>query len=121
MRVSDQLSFPAGHDERAEERERVDYAGTVRELGSIARAVRLIDITRRGCRLKGDVAGAGEEVWIRISALPPLRARVIWSRGTECGCRFYEALSGSQLLALRSDRSARRAPLFVQPCRPRLR
>ena len=121
MRVSDQLSFPQSHDERADERERVDYAGTVRELGSVARAVRLVDITRRGCRLKGDVAGAGEEVWIRIGPLPPLRARVIWRRGAECGCRFYQPLSGSQLLTLKSDRSVRRAPLFVQPYRPQLR
>lgn len=121
MRVSDQLSFPQNQDERAEERQRVDYAGTVRELGSVARAVRLVDISRRGCRLKGDVAGAGEEVWIRIGALAPLRGRVIWRSGAECGCCFYEPLSRSQILALKSDRASARATLFVQPLRTRFR
>ncbi|HEV2867263.1 MAG TPA: PilZ domain-containing protein [Allosphingosinicella sp.] len=120
MAYSSSISFPASANERALERERVDYHGTVRELGSIPRQVRVVDLTRKGCRLAGGDVRRSDEVWIRVGQLPPIRGKVVWVAKGEFGCEFYKPLAPSELRSIAAGNQAPR-PVFVSPAAVRRR
>ena len=104
MRHSDSLNFPESSNERSTPRERIDCAATFRELGSTVVPVQMVDLTSAGCRVRGCQTRRAEEVWLRIGGFQPMRAYVIWAKGSEAGCKFYQPLRPNELRAIRQAR-----------------
>ena len=100
MRYSSKLAFPEADNERAMPRDEVSMEVRVRELGSVAFPARVTDLSPAGCRISGCDLPQRAEIWLTFAALPPLRARVIWSARNECGCQFYRPLGRRELLAI---------------------
>ena len=82
------LPFP---DERELPRQPVRLDATVRELRSVARRCRIVDLTERGCRIAGAGLSRGDEIWVHIDGYDAARATTIWAKGDEAGCLFYAA------------------------------
>ena len=106
-------------DERIRSRGFVDLAGTVRELQGKPAAVRVTDLSAKGCRLSGSDLPARAEVWVTIDGYNPIRGTVIWQKRGDLGCEFYGTPT--------KEKSARAAspPLYASagphPLRARLR
>ncbi len=89
-------------DKRSLERRVVNYAASLREAGSAGTPVRLIDISKSGCKISSPAAGpAGEEHWFKFSGVEPIRARLVWLFGEQAGFEFLAPLTDDQLLRIR--------------------
>ena len=78
-------------DERSKPRGFVSLPATVRELNGPPTAVRVTDLSAKGCRLSGSDLPARAEVWVEIEGYNPARATVIWQKMGDVGCEFYGA------------------------------
>ena len=89
-------------DKRTLERRVVNYAASLREAGSAGTAVRLIDISKSGCKISSPAdAPAGGEHWFKFSGVEPIRARLVWLFRDEAGFEFLSPLTDDQLLRIR--------------------
>ena len=76
-------------DEREVPREPVRLPATVRKLDSHAVAATVRNLSIRGCGIFDCGLAKGDEIWIHIHGFQPVRATVIWARGSRAGCLFY--------------------------------
>ena len=81
-----ELPFP---DERKAGRQIANFAATVRELGSAPMQAKILDVGPGGGRLADCRLDCGAEIWLQLPGREPLRATVVWSRGSRAGCEFY--------------------------------
>ena len=90
-------------DARGATRRLVDFAGFVRESDAVALRVQVRDISTDGCRIWApEELKPQSEIWLKVSGLAPVRARVVWVASGEAGCEFSTPLHTStveQLLA----------------------
>ena len=91
------LAFPRDADERRHQRQIVDFAGRVRELGRAASSGKIRDVSIGGCRIKDVDLPKDAEIWITLGVAPPRRARIVWMRSGEAGCQFYDVLTRAEL------------------------
>jgi hypothetical protein len=90
---ADSLSLPFP-DERKSARKIANFAATVRELGSTPMQAKIIEVSETGCRLADCRLEQGAEIWLQLPGREPMRATVIWTKGSRAGCRFYAPARG---------------------------
>lgn len=90
---TDSLSLPFA-DERKSARKIANFAANVRELGSTPMQAKILDVSEGGCRLADCRLEQGAEIWLQLPGREPMRATVIWSKGSRAGCRFYAPARG---------------------------
>ena len=88
-----ELAIMPSAEQRSVTRRIIDFGAFIRAEDATAVQVRCRDISTDGCRIEGagNIA-ADAEIWIKMSGLTPLRARVVWVREQDAGCEFYEPL-----------------------------
>ena len=80
-------------DVRGATRRVVDFGAFVRESEGVALKVHVKDISTDGCGLwTSEELIPQSEIWLKISGLPPLKARVAWAGPGEAGCEFLNPL-----------------------------
>jgi hypothetical protein len=59
----------------------------------------LMDVSQRGFRVMvdGDLR-SGSRIRLAVGQLPPLDARVVWTKGTVLGCEFATAISHASVV-----------------------
>lgn len=83
-------------DARGATRRLVDFAGFVRESDAVALKVQVKDISTDGCRLwASEELKPQSEIWLKVTGLAPIRARVAWVASGEAGCEFSTPLHPS--------------------------
>jgi hypothetical protein len=86
---------PVG-DARGASRRVVDFGAFVRESDSVALKVQVKDISTSGCGLWTSAELTPQsDIWIKISGLPPVKARVAWVGPGEAGCEFSNPIHES--------------------------
>ena len=85
-------------EQRSVTRRIIDFGAFVREEDATAVKVRCRDISTGGCRIEGagNIA-ADAEIWIKITGLAPMKARVAWVREQDAGCEFHEPLHAQEV------------------------
>ena len=86
------------HERRSSERQECQIKASVRRLGQVAETLDVINLSEQGCRLNGCDFDVGTELWIKFSALPALRARIVWAESGSCGCCFYESIGPARVV-----------------------
>ena len=86
--------IPVPNDDlRGVSRRVVNFGAFVRDSAVVALKVRVKDLSTDGCRVSGlDSLEAGSEIWLKITGLAPIRARVAWVSAGEAGCEFAAPL-----------------------------
>jgi len=80
-------------DARGASRRVVDFGAFVRESEAVALRVQVKDISTDGCGLwAAEGLKPKSEIWLKISGLAPIKARVVWVSGGEAGCEFSSPL-----------------------------
>jgi hypothetical protein len=91
--VNAELAILPSGEMRSVTRRIIDFGAFVRDEDAVALQVRCRDISTDGCRIEG--AGnlaVDAQIWIKMTGLAPLRARVVWVREQDAGCEFFEPL-----------------------------
>lgn len=92
-------------EHRASMRRIVNLAATLRENGAIGHKALVTNLSESGCQIHWDTRiDQGAEVFVKLTARPPLRATIIWSKDGISGCRFATPLTTTAILALTSNR-----------------
>jgi len=91
--VNAEVAILKSAEKRSVTRRIIDFGAFIREEDATAIRVRCRNISTGGCRIEG-AGGLAEdaEIWIKITGLTPLKARVAWVRGEDAGCEFSEPL-----------------------------
>lgn len=108
-------------DARGATRRVVDFGAFVRESEGVALKIQVKDISTDGCRIwSSEALIAKSEIWLKISGLPPLRARVAWVGPGEAGCEFSTPLHESTIEEILAPGRRITKGVFgaVQPNRP---
>lgn len=87
------LEAASWSDNRRELRVPTALAGSVRLFLGASEPVQVVDVSNRGCRLRGIVLQAAQRVWLRIGTLETLVGTVAWCDDDEVGIRFEQRLS----------------------------
>ena len=88
-----ELAILPAAEQRSATRRIIDFGAFIREEDAVALKVRCRDISTSGCRIEGAPDLVPEaEIWIKISGLTPLKARVVWVGEQDAGCEFSEPL-----------------------------
>ena len=91
-----ETSGDSGRDEaegRKAERATVTISASLRQRGSSAVEVQLLDLSTTGFRIESvHRMTRGELVWIKIGSLAPLEAKVAWFENYVTGCQFVTPL-----------------------------
>jgi hypothetical protein len=96
------LADPSG---RKTTRRLVNFAASVRSLGAIANKIRVTDLSPRGFKISCERRLEPDtEVWLKITGLNAVRARIVWCEGEEAGCEFFTPLRADILNELISGR-----------------
>lgn len=89
-----QIAFiTPGNENRQSRRRIVNFAAILETTSEPWQNVRIKDLSERGCRASVD--GTIEEhslLMIKLQGMEAIRARVVWSSGSEIGCSFEEQL-----------------------------
>ena len=96
---------------RRKSRRLVDFGAFVRGSDAVALKVRVKNLSPEGCRIQGAGDLAEEsEIWLKLTGLAPVRARVAWVSDGEAGCEFapplHSAVVEELLATTRSAKSA---------------
>ena len=99
MFIDAELSQLPISDGRKAERRIVNLAAALREQGAKSSKIVVVDISVGGFKAEADEAGhqEGDEVWLKLVGLEPLRSRVVWTKGREIGCEFEWPLHPREL------------------------
>ncbi len=93
-----ELAILPSAEQRSATRRIIDFGAFIREEDAVALKVRCRDISTSGCRIEGGVGLAPDsEIWVKITGLTPLKARVVWVQGPEAGCEFAEPLHPQEI------------------------
>lgn len=85
-------------DIRGASRRVVNFGAFVRDSAVVALKVRVKDLSTDGCRVSGlEELEGGSEIWLKITGLAPMRARVAWVSAGEAGCEFSAPLNATTL------------------------
>jgi len=104
VQVAAELSL-TGAEHRASERHGTRMEAGVRR-GSIRLPATVTDLSATGFRVATDEKLPVDSVmWIKLGALAPLMARVVWSDGLAAGCVFAAPLHPSVMEQLLRDPS----------------
>lgn len=82
-----------GEENRQTRRRVVNFAAVLEAASEPLQSVQIKDLSERGCR--ASVEGTIEEnsfLMVKLPGMEAIRARVVWSSGTEIGCLFEEQL-----------------------------
>ncbi|HEX8668356.1 MAG TPA: PilZ domain-containing protein [Allosphingosinicella sp.] len=90
--MASQIPLLPSQDERGSGREDVSYDASIWEPGSPPATATVTNLSQLGCGLVGCSVRGGASIWLRIGALPPVQARVVWAKGGEAGCQFTAPL-----------------------------
>ena len=91
--MNGELAILKSGEQRSATRRIIDFGAFIREEDAVAIKVRCRDISSQGCRIEGGTGlVADAEIWIKITGLAPLKARVAWVREQDAGCEFHEPL-----------------------------
>lgn len=83
-------SSPAG---RQSERVSVEFGAGLRQRGAAGVSVQVMDLSTHGFRVASHLELCnGTDVWLRLPALEPCHATVVWSEGHFIGCAFERPL-----------------------------
>lgn len=100
-------------DDRLSPRRPVDFPASMRASRATAEKGRVDDLSSRGCKVRGFELVAGAEVWLKITGLNALRARVAWAKPGVAGLEFLVPVDVDVLEALATPRQrARPRALF---------
>lgn len=97
MSFSKQLAFPDADNEREDERHLAGVGARVQRLRSTPNEVTVTDISKGGCRLQCRTLAEGDEIWVVLPGLRPVRARIVWAKGQEAGCEFHIPLGRADM------------------------
>lgn len=87
------LKITQGVDRREAMRWPVALPATVKESRLCFQNVKLVEISRAGCRIEtGFLLPMGMETVLRLPGFKPLPAKVVWSDRTAAGLQFAEPL-----------------------------
>jgi len=87
------LKITQGVDRREAMRWPVSVSVAVKESRFCFQDVRLVEISRLGCRIEtGFLLAPGMETVLRLPGFKPLAARVVWSNRDAAGLQFLEQL-----------------------------
>jgi hypothetical protein len=87
------LKITQGVDRRDAMRWPVSIAATVKESRLCFQGVRLVEISRAGCRIEtGFLLPPGMSTVLRLPGFKALNATVVWSERAAAGLRFAEPL-----------------------------
>ena len=76
-------------NQRLATRRVVNFAASVRDAGSRCTKVKIHDLTQTGCRVSlPQRLPPDAEVWVKVTGMNPVRAKVAWARDGEAGCEF---------------------------------
>lgn len=78
---------------RSATRRIVNFAASIREMGTTAVRARIANLSETGCNIDGKSYKAGSEIWLKITGLNVIRARSVWTDGAQTGCEFYSPIS----------------------------
>ena len=94
MRLAAELAVTTdGPEGRQAERAEVKLAAAARRQGGHGYAIKLLDISTRGCRIEtASLLHAGTNIWLKLPGLEAIYARVAWVRGVRAGCQFATPL-----------------------------
>jgi hypothetical protein len=95
MSYSKPLCFPAADNEREDVRHVAGVRARVQQLRAPPQEVTITDLSAGGCRLACTGLAEGDEVWITLAVLPPVRGRIAWVKAGEAGCEFHVPLRGN--------------------------
>jgi hypothetical protein len=102
MSYAAQMMVMPPAENRSSIRRVVNFAATVRDNPSTG--IQVLDLSGTGCRLSGDHGlEKGARIWLKITGLFALHARVEWVGNGEAGCHFDVPLHSSALDALIAD------------------
>lgn len=103
MALTAQVS-PCLIDMRRAARACVSLDATMREIGDSGVEAEVLNISTDGFMAETDGRfSTGSYVWVKLPALGPLSAKVIWSRGGRVGGRFTAPLGESEFRNLTGE------------------
>ncbi len=74
----------------------INLGALIRDFPAID--VRVTDLSRKGCRLAGGHGlEPGADIWLKLSGLSVINARVEWVSDEEAGCRFEPPIHQSSV------------------------
>ncbi len=94
------LEAASWSDNRRELRVPTALEGSLRLFLGESEAVQVVDVSNRGCRLRGVTLKAAQRVWLRIGALETLVGTVAWCDDGEAGIRFEQRLPREVIMLL---------------------
>lgn len=104
---------PTWVERRHEGRVVVSIGLSVRERHYRARQEKLLDLSRKGCRVRNKLLVPGQKIWVTLDGLSAIEATAIWCQHGEVGIAFDVPLYPAVLDHLigthsfRLDRTAR--------------
>ena len=91
--IPTQIASLAEDEHRQVRRRIVNFAAVLEEHETEAQQVWVLDLSERGCRLRGEAAIAkGTSLLIKLPGAEAVRATVVWSSEGEAGCAFDDDL-----------------------------
>ena len=109
----------APEEQRTARRRIVHFTASVHEAGAATSKAMVMDFSASGCKLRGPKLGEGDEIWLKISGMNPVRGLIAWARGDEAGCEFWGPIDLPKLDSPRQRRAF--GASSVPPKEPRLR
>ncbi|MBY9062064.1 PilZ domain-containing protein [Sphingomonas yunnanensis] len=94
------LEAASWSDNRRELRVPTALAGSLRLFLGESESVQVVDVSNRGCRLRGVALKAAQRVWLRIGELETLVGTVAWCDDGEAGIRFEQRLPRAVIVLL---------------------
>ena len=113
MTYAARLAVITAEEGRLSPRRSVNFPASMRAAGATAEKGRVGDLSSRGCKVRGFELEAGAEVWLKITGMNALRARVAWAEPGVAGLEFLVPIDVDVLEALARPRHrARPRALF---------
>ncbi|MBB3692423.1 PilZ domain-containing protein [Sphingomonas sp. BK580] len=97
------LEAASWSDNRRELRLPTALEGSLRLFLGESEPVQVVDVSNRGCRLRGVALKAAQRVWLRIGGLETLVGTVAWCDDGEAGIRFEQRLPHAVIALLSGD------------------
>lgn len=99
------LEAESWNDNRRELRVPTALEGSVRLFLGASESVQVVDVSNRGCRLRGVTLKVAQRVWLRIGDMETQVGIVAWCYDGEVGVRFEQRLA-PEVISLLAGRAS---------------